>query len=106
MIEIVLSVAVVIQGVALFLLRRKVDRRSRDLLKINAATLQAVTHVINASGEQAKINQAQHDLNQLIGHNLEVLGVHTRLIKPSVGFEAEQFLSWYNKKKEGNNGEI
>lgn len=102
---VLLAVSGALQWVVIAAVRSRLNKRTKDLLSINAATLKAVTAVINASGEQAKINSAQHELNQLIGHNLEVLGVHTKLLKPSVGFEAEQFLSWYNRKK-GENGEV
>lgn len=102
----VLLVSAVVQFGLLINTRARLKRRTKDLLTINAATLKAMTSIIDTSAEQSKINTAQHELNQLIGHNLEVLGVHTRLIKPSVGFEAEQFLSWYNNKKGKDNGEV
>lgn len=62
----------------------------------------ALKNVVEAFEQQADINTSQHALNNAIGSNLEILGVHTRLIEPTIGFEAAQFLAWYNNKKEGN----
>ena len=49
---------------------------------------------------QRHINEAQTEINESLGQNLEILGVHTKLIPPSIAMQAEAFLAWYNKRKE------
>lgn len=51
---------------------------------------------------QREINDEQMDINNLLGQNLEILGVHTKLIPPSIAMQAEAFLAWNNKRKEEN----
>jgi hypothetical protein len=52
--------------------------------------------------EQHKINQSQQQYNEAVSTNLEILGIHTKLIEPDIAYEASAFLAWYNKrKKEG-----
>ena len=67
--------------------------------------LKATHNIIQSMQMQTDINLSQQQMNEIINTNLEILGVHTNLIKPSIGYEATQFLAWYNaRKKEGNNG--
>jgi phage regulator Rha-like protein len=102
MTEIALGVALISLGVALVAIRRaaKVARAFSLLVK-------ALENLLKALSDQASINEAQQQMNTDIATNLEILGVHTRLIKPSIGFEATQFLAWHNKQKEQReNGEI
>lgn len=51
-------------------------------------------------GEHQKLFRSQHEMNEMIAKHLEVLGVHTKLLKPTIGYEAEAYLAWINKKKE------
>jgi hypothetical protein len=52
--------------------------------------------------EQHKINKSQQQYNEAVSTNLEILGIHTKLIEPDIAYEASAFLAWYNKrKKEG-----
>lgn len=78
--------------------------RIKKLNRVLGHSLKALSNVIEASQMQNEINQSQQQLNEIINTNLEILGIHTNLIKPSIGYEATQFLAWYNKRKEGNNG--
>jgi hypothetical protein len=49
--------------------------------------------------EQGKINKSQQQYNEAVSTNLEILGVHTKLIEPDIDYEASAFLAWYNKRK-------
>ena len=79
-------------------------RRLRMTAKAVAFLIASLKNLVDALSEQQNINTAQQQMNELINTNLEILGVHTKLIKPSIGFEATQFLAWHNKKKEEDNG--
>lgn len=68
-------------------------------------TLKALTNILETVQLQSEVNTAQQQMNEIINQNLEILGVHTSLIKPSIGFEATQFLAWYNERK-GKNGTV
>lgn len=103
MIEIALLVLLFI-NVILFLLIRK---QRKDFLAANRITLKAMdemvttlVNVISTVGEHQKVFSSQQQLNEVFVKHFEVLGIHTKLIKPSVGYEAEAYLAWYNKKKE------
>jgi hypothetical protein len=64
--------------------------------------VQILTNITNLIEEQSKINHAQQALNDAVSTNLEILGVHTKLIEPDIAYEASAFLAWFNnKKKEG-----
>lgn len=97
MIEIVLSIAVVALAVLVLHLNNKIN----NTVKAFASLLIAAQNLAKLAEEQQKVNHSQQSLNDLIGQNLEILGVHTRLIEPTIAYEASAFLSWYNKKKEG-----
>ena len=76
--------------------------------KLNLAlghSLRATYNILETIQMQSDINIQQQKMNEIVNTNLEILGVHTNLIKPSIGYEATQFLAWYNaRKKEGENG--
>lgn len=98
MIEIALSVAVVLLALWVLHLNTKII----NLVKALASLMMALQNLANVAEEQTKVNLGQQAVNDLIGQNLEILGVHTRLIEPTIAYEASSFLAWYNKKKEGN----
>lgn len=96
MIEIALGIAVVALTALVLHLFRKIINLSRGF----ASLIMAMQNLAKVAEEQAKINVGQQTVNDLIGQNLEILGVHTRLIEPTIAYEASAFLSWYNKKKD------
>jgi hypothetical protein len=98
MIEIALSVAVVLLALWVLHLNTKII----NLVKALASLMMALQNLASVAEEQTKVNLGQQAVNDLIGQNLEILGVHTRLIEPTIAYEASSFLAWYNKKKEGN----
>lgn len=65
-----------------------------------AALLHLCETLVKALKAQRHINETQTEINDNIGQNLEILGVHTKLIPPSIAMQAEAFLAWYNKRKE------
>lgn len=78
------------------------NRKMNNMRNALASLIMAMQNLAKVAEEQQKINISQQGLNDLIGQNLETLGVHTRLIEPTIAYEASAFLSWYNnKKKEG-----
>lgn len=76
--------------------RRKFNLQGKAVARL----IMALQNMVAIAEEQQKVNETQHSVNQQIGSNLEILGIHTQLIKPSIGFEAAQFLAWYNNQKE------
>lgn len=98
MIEIALGIAVVLLALWVLHLNTKII----NLVKALASLMMALQNLANVAEEQTKVNIGQQAVNDLIGQNLEILGVHTRLIEPTIAYEASSFLAWYNKKKEGN----
>lgn len=84
----VLSLAVL----ALWLKLRHNDKQYERLFNTIVKGMQA----------QREINEQQMDINSSLGQNLEILGVHTKLIPPSIAMQAEAFLAWNNKRKEEN----
>jgi uncharacterized protein with HEPN domain len=78
------------------------------LAKIRKSVLMVVNLVANflkLTDEQHKINKSQKQLNEAIANNLEILGVHTKLIEPDIAYEASAFLAWINhKRKREDNG--
>jgi hypothetical protein len=75
-------------------------RKIKMTAKAMGSLMIALTKILDALTEQGKVNEMQARVNNEIGTSLEMLGVHTKLIKPSIGFEAERFLNFYNKRKE------
>lgn len=96
MIEIALGIAVVMLAAWVLHLNTKII----NLVKALASLMMALQNLASVAEEQTKVNIGQQAVNDLIGQNLEILGVHTRLIEPTIAYEASAFLSWYNKKKE------
>ena len=64
------------------------------------ALLHLCETLVKALKAQRHINETQTEINESLGQNLEILGVHTKLIPPSIAMQAEAFLAWYNKRKE------
>ena len=79
-----------------------------QLLRVRKSVLMVVNLLANfvkLSDEQNKINKSQKQLNEAIANNLEILGVHTKLIEPDIAYEASAFLAWVNnKRKREDNG--
>jgi len=101
MIEVLLAVWVT----GLTFVTALVYTRIRMLNKALMHHLKATHNILESMQMQSDINLSQQQMNEIVNTNLEILGVHTNLIKPSIGYEASQFLAWYNnRKKEGNNG--
>jgi hypothetical protein len=65
----------------------------------NFALVKLSSTIIQAISAQRDVNEKQHEINNSLGQNLEILGVHTKLIPPSIAMEAEAFLAWHNKRK-------
>lgn len=60
--------------------------------------------LVEHNKKQIKLNSVQDTINHQVMSNIEILGVHAKLIEPSVGLEAEAFLQQYNKRKGKDNG--
>lgn len=109
MIEIGLAL-LAIAFVSLAVLFKIQQRKFRKSVMLQVRAIGELTKTIESIvltiGEHQKLFQSQNDMNEMIAKHLEVLGVHTKLIKPSVSYEAEAYLAWINKKKEDKNGEI
>lgn len=98
MIELLLSVVVVSLAVYVVWLHRELSKIRQGAVGL----LNILTNLTSVIEEQQKINNAQRSLNEAISTNLEILGVHTKLIEPDIAYEASAFLAWFNnKKKEG-----
>jgi hypothetical protein len=98
MIDIVFGVIITALAIALLHLNRKII----NIVKAYANLIMALQNLAQIAEEQQKVNIGQQGINDLIGQNLEILGVHTRLIEPTIAYEASAFLAWWNKKKEEN----
>jgi hypothetical protein len=98
MIELLLSLALVMLSVYVIWLHR-------EFHKLRSGALDLLTLLGNMAklfDEQHKINKSQQQFNEAVSTNLEILGVHTKLIEPDIAYEASAFLVWYNnRKKEG-----
>jgi Asp-tRNA(Asn)/Glu-tRNA(Gln) amidotransferase C subunit len=97
MIEIVLGVALALSGVALLILHRRIQKIMTGFQHL----AQALTNLAEVAVEQQKVNEAQGQMNSIINQNLEILGVHTKLIEPDIAYEASAFLAWVNNKRKG-----
>lgn len=97
MIEIALGVTTLLLAAWIIHLTRKIN----NLMHGFASLIVAMQNLAQVAEEQQKVNLSQQSLNDVIGQNLEILGVHTRLIEPTIAYEASAFLAWWNKKKEG-----
>jgi hypothetical protein len=98
MIEILLSLALVVLVVYVMWLHREFHKLRSGALDL----LTLLGNMAKVFDEQHKINQSQQQYNEAVSTNLEILGIHTKLIEPDIAYEASAFLAWYNKrKKEG-----
>ena len=98
MIEILLSLALVVVSVYVMWLHREFHKLRTGALDL----LTLLSNMAKVFDEQHKINQSQQQYNEAVSTNLEILGIHTKLIEPDIAYEASAFLAWYNKrKKEG-----
>jgi hypothetical protein len=97
MIEIALSVALVAQSVALIIMHRRLKRVGTGFYHLT----KAVSNLAEVAQEQQKVNEAQGQVNNIMNQNLEILGVHTKLIEPDIAYEASAFLAWVNNKRKG-----
>lgn len=75
-------------------------KKMRSLALAVAHLMLAVKNLADVATEQQKVNDMVQQGMQHVDSNLEILGVHTKLIPPTVSYEASAFLAWYNKKKE------
>lgn len=101
--ELLLAVSLITSGalgIVTFVLWKRVVKLSKSVMMI----LQAANNMMKALQELSAALEAQNGLNQEVNRSLEILGVHTRLLKPTIGFEAESFLANYNRKKREENG--
>lgn len=98
MIELLLSLAVILLAgyvIWIHIQFHKLRNGALDLLTL-------LSNMATVFDEQGKINKSQQQYNEAVSTNLEILGVHTKLIEPDIAYEASAFLAWYNKrKKEG-----
>jgi hypothetical protein len=101
--ELLLALSLIMSG-ALSILVVSLWRKVVSLAKALAMALQGLNNVLLALSELSGALEAQNGLNHEVNRNLEILGVHTKLLRPSIGFEAESFLANYNKKKGKENG--
>ena len=98
MIETLLSLALVVVSVYVMWLHREFHKLRTGALDL----LTLLGNMAKVFDEQHKINQSQQQYNEAVSTNLEILGIHTKLIEPDIAYEASAFLAWYNKrKKEG-----
>lgn len=98
MIEILLGLALVILSVYVMWLHLEFHKLRSGALDL----LTLLSNMAKVFDEQHKINQSQQQYNEAVSTNLEILGIHTKLIEPDIAYEASAFLAWYNKrKKEG-----
>ena len=101
--ELLLTLSLIVSGVLGYMVVN-LWAKVVNLGKAVAMSLKAMNNVLGALQELSLALEAQNGLNQEVNQNLEILGVHTRLIKPTIGFEAESFLANYNRKKGKENG--
>jgi len=98
MIELMLCLAVVGLAGYVVWLHRTLNSTRKGALGL----VKILSNITDLIDEQSKINHSQQQLNDAISTNLEILGVHTKLIQPDIAYEASAFLAWLNnKKKEG-----
>jgi hypothetical protein len=95
MIEILLSLALVVLSVYVMWLHREFHKLRTGALDL----LTLLGNMAKVFDEQHKINQSQQQYNEAVSTNLEILGIHTKLIEPDIAYEASAFLAWYNKRK-------
>lgn len=96
MIELLIVWSVLLTGYSAFM-TAYFFKKDKDYRAIFSAIVQTTT-------AQKNINDSQYSINNTLATNLEILGVHTKLIPPSVSMQAESFLRWHNERKENNDG--
>lgn len=101
-----LSVAVVVLSLLLRKQRKDFTKATALTMKGMEEIVKTIENIVGTVGEHSNVFKSQNELNQMVFKHLEVLGVHTKLVKPTIGYEAEAYLAWINKKKEDKNGEI
>jgi hypothetical protein len=74
--------------------------RVRRLAKSIGLLIKGMQNFAEGMTKLAELSERQSEVNHMMESNLEILGIHTKLIPPSVSYEASQFLAWVNKKKE------
>ena len=72
--------------------------------QVNKKSHRLFNTIVESITIQQGINDKQGEINEMLGKNQEILGVHTKLIPPSVTMQAEAFLRWHNEKKEDKDG--
>lgn len=97
MIDALLGVGLLFTLTLLIIQIKKSSKNHKDLHRVAELTNKALV-------AQRSINESQLSMNAQIAQNLELLGVHTRLIKPTVAMQAEAFLAWQNRKDNEENG--
>jgi len=95
MIEILIAWVAFLTG---FIIYQAYYNRRKDLAQ--RRLFQSIVEGIKA---QQDINQSQYDINSTLSQHIEMLGVHTKLIPPTISMQAEAFLAWHNKRSEENN---
>jgi hypothetical protein len=95
MTELLLSLAVAVLAVYVIWLHREFHKLRNGALDL----LTLLGNMAKVFDEQGKINKSQQQYNEAVSTNLEILGVHTKLIEPDIAYEASAFLAWYNKRK-------
>lgn len=98
--ELLLAIGLVTVACYAIILRNRVRRLAKSI----ALLIKGMQNFAEGMTKLAELSERQSEVNHMMESNLEILGVHTKLIPPSIGFEASQFLAWVNKKKEENNG--
>jgi hypothetical protein len=98
MIDFLLGLAIILLGSSVLYLHYQLNRTRKGALDL----LTLLSNMAKVFDEQHKINKSQQQYNEAVSTNLEILGIHTKLIEPDIAYEASAFLAWYNKrKKEG-----
>lgn len=96
-IDAILGIGLLVTFVLLIVQSKRNSTNQKDLHRVAELTNRALI-------AQRDVNESQHSINSQIAQNLELLGVHTKLIKPTVAMQAEAFLAWQNRKDNEQNG--
>lgn len=95
-----LASAVIALAIVLRIQQLKFRKATTLQVKAIGELTKTIEVIVSTIGEHQRLFHSQHEMNEMIAKHLEVLGVHTKLLKPSIGYEAEAYLAWINKKKE------
>ena len=96
--EIALGLAVALGGAVLF--------REIQFYRFKKKIANLFQLLINNQKEQEKLNEKSYEVDSQLATQIEMLGVHTKLIPPTISMQAEAFLAWHNQQKEEEDGEI